>query len=129
MYREIVILHDDIRPSRSEREGHRREIVRMCRAFLDRFPESDRREEVFWRMSRVYLDLGGKENQAKAVDALEEMGREFPKSVYLPYYEAAEISRRKLKDKDRARRLYQAFLEAMPGSDKADDARRRLKRL
>ena len=57
------------------------------------------------------------------------MGRDFPKSVYLPYYEAAEISRRKLKDKDRARRLYQAFLELMPGSDKADDARKRLKKL
>ena len=129
MYREVMILHNDIKPSRSERESHRKRIVRMCRAFSDRFTKSGLREEVLWWMSEVYQDMGGKENYSKAVDTLEEMGRDFPRSVYLPYYEAAEISRRKLKDKARARRDYQAFLEAMPGSDKADNARNRLKKL
>jgi TolA-binding protein len=129
MAREIIVLHDQVRPSRSTREKHRQSIVWLGRTFCDRYPESDRREEVFWRMHEVYLQMGGDPNELRAINTLEEMGRDFPRSVYLPLYEAAEIARKKLKDKSRARRLYQAFLETNPGSDKADDARKRLKKL
>ncbi len=129
MFREVTILQDDIRPSRANRDSHRKRIIQMCRDFNRKCPESALREEVLWRMAEVYQDMGGRENYSKAVDALEEMGRDFPRSVYLPYFEAGEISRRKLKDKARARRDYQAFLKAMPHSDKADDARKRLKKL
>jgi hypothetical protein len=80
-------------------------------------------------MHEVYLQMGGDDNELRAVTTLEKMAKDFPKSVYLPLYEAAEIARRKLKDKSRARRLYQAFLETNTGSDKADDARKRLKKL
>jgi serine/threonine protein kinase len=129
MFREVTILQDDIKPSRGSRDSHRKRIIQMCMDFSGRYPESTLREEILWRMAEVYQDMGGKENYSKAVDALEEMGRDFPRSVYLPYFEAGEISRRKLNDKARARRDYQAFLEAMPHSDKADDARKRLKKL
>jgi TolA-binding protein len=129
MFREVTILDEDIKPPRKERERHRYRIVQACLSFSNRFPESPLREEVLWRLSQVYLDLGGDENEAKACATLEEMGRDFPRSVYLPYYEAAEIARRRLKDKARARRDYQLFLDANPGSDKAEKARSRLKRL
>jgi len=129
MAREIIVLHDQVRPSRSTREKHRQSIVWLGRTFCDRYPESDGREEVLWRMHEVYLQMGGDDNELRAVNALEEMGKDFPKSVYLPYYEAAEIARRKLKDKSRARRLYQVFLQTNPGSDKVADARKRLKKL
>jgi TolA-binding protein len=129
MLREVTILYNHIKPSRSKRNEHRQKIVDTCRAFSDRYPDSKAREEVLWRMSQVYLKMGDKSYYSKAVDTLEEMGRDFPKSVYLPLYEAAEISRSKLKDKSRARRLYQAFLESRPDSDKASKARDRLKKL
>jgi len=129
MLREVRILDENIKVKRSQRDSHRQKIAQTGRVFVDRFPESKAREEVYWRMVEAYRDMGDKSNYARAVSVLEEMGRAFPKSVYLPLYEAAEISRSKLKDKTRARRLYQAFLQAMPESDKAEKARSRLKKL
>jgi len=129
MLREVVILDDNIKVSRSKRDEHRQRIVQTCRVFCDRFPGSASREEVLWRMAETYQELGEKSDYTKAVDALEVMGRDFPRSVYLPFYEAAEIARTKLKDKARARRLYQEFLRVRPDSEKADNARSRLKKL
>ncbi len=129
MAREIFVLYDQVRPSRSSRDRHRQNIVWLGRTFCDSYPKSDRREEVLWIMHEVYLDMGGDPNELKAVRTLQEMARDFPKSAYLPLYEAAEIARKKLKDKPLARQLYQEFIEKNPGSDKADDARTRLKRL
>jgi len=129
MFLEVNILDDNIKVSRSKRKEHRQRIARTCQAFCSRFPKSAKREEVLWRMAKVYKELGDKSNYSKAVDALEIMGRDFPRSVYLPLYEAAELARSKLKDKARARRLYQEFLRNMPDSDKADRARGRLKKL
>jgi serine/threonine protein kinase/TolA-binding protein len=126
---EVEMLHDHIKPSRSTKDSHRQSIVSLGRAFVDRFPGSAECEEVLWTMAEVYKDMGGKSNYAKAVDALVAMGRSFPKSHYLPLYEAAELCRDKLKDKGRARQLYQEFIAAMPGSDKAPKARDRLKKL
>lgn len=129
MLREVTILDDHIRPSRRERDEHRQRIASTCRAFTERYPKSKYREEVLWRLSQVYMKMGGKSNYSKAVYALEEMARDFPRSVYLPLYEAAEICRTKLKDKTQARRLYEEFLRIRPDSDRAQKARDRLKKL
>jgi len=129
MYREVIVMSDHIKPKRSERDQHRRGTVRLCRSFCDRFRSSKHREEVLWRMAETYQDLGEDEDYVRAVEALEEMGRDFQRSSHLPLYEAAELSRKKLKDKDRARRDYEAFIAANPASDKTDDARKRLERL
>lgn len=129
MPEEIKILHEHIKPSRSARDSHRQNIVTLGQKFVNQFPQSDEREEIYWIMAEVYQDMGEKSDYAKAVDALVAMGRSFPKSPLLPLYEAAELCRSKLKDKNRARQLYQEFIAAMPGSDKASKARDRLKRL
>jgi TolA-binding protein len=126
---EFEIMNDHIKPSRSARDAHRQSIVNLGQSYVNRFPENDDREEILWTMAEIYKDLGGKSNYAKAVEALVAMGRSFPKSSYLPLYEAAELCRSKLKDKGRARQLYQEFIAAMPASDKAEKARDRLKRL
>ncbi len=129
LLREIQIMHDHLRVSRSERDQHRLNIISRGRSFLERFPQSERCEEVYWRIAGLYQDLGERKHYRRAVDTLEEMGNRFPKSVYLPLFEAAELSRAKLKDKARARRLYEKFLETMPESDRASKARDRLKKL
>jgi serine/threonine protein kinase len=126
MLKEISILNDRIQPSPADEDKHQETIVGTCLSFLERFPESLEREVVLWRLSKVYADMGGKANYLKAIDTLEEMARDYPQSVFLPLFEAAEINLDKLGDSARAGQLYEEFLQDNPGSDKAVVAQERL---
>ena len=123
LYRMENILDDQFKPVPQGIEEYRGKLIRVCLDFLERFPQSRHTEEIQWRLANVYLDTGRVQNFAQTVELLEDMARRFPESSYLPLFKAAEISRTKLGDKERARQLYEAFLAARPASSKAEEAR------
>ena len=86
LYREIILLADQIDAPYENPRGHTEKTLALCRAFLERYPESAKREEVLFRVIQQYLNLGGGENRKKAVEAADELRRDFPHSRYLPLY-------------------------------------------
>jgi len=129
MMRELSIFTNHSELLSSDEGEYRNSLIEIYRTFADRFPDSDVREEVLWQLSKAYLEIDDISIQTKAVDALEVMARDYPESGHTPLYVAAEICRVRLDDRNRARRLYQEFLETNPGSDRADDAGEKLKNL
>ena len=123
LFRQIVIRDDRFKPAPKAVREYRENLIILCHDFMRRFEESDKLEVVQWRLAKLYLESGGRENATQAVETLEGMAKEFPSSNYIPLFEAAEICRTKLEDKERARKLYKKFLSSRPNSKKAVDAR------
>ncbi len=98
-------------------------FVELAEILLQDLSGDPRREEVYWRLSRVLADRKEVRDCRRAVAMLEEMAREFPQSNRLPLFEAAEIARLQLEDDALARRLYEEFAIARPDADAAEDAR------
>jgi len=102
LFRQIVILDDRFKPKKKDIREYREKLAAMCFDFTVRFKDNEHFEEVQWRLAKTYIESGGDENAAKAVETLEEMAKQFPGSGYDPLFEAAEIHRKELSDGKKA---------------------------
>ena len=96
--------------------------LKAYETFMEKFPEDQRNEEFLYKAAELAGTMG---KTAVALDYYHSFYEKYPKSVKAPYalFLQGFIYEEQLKNIDRARELYTAFLASYPDHELAKSAR------
>lgn len=104
-------------------------LVNIYQELLDRFPKSEKADQVLYKLALIYQN--NKHDFANAIACHERLMKEYPQSRYVSqsHFMAGFIYANEIKDLEKARDAYNSFLGAYPQHELVPSVRWELEHL